>query len=376
MKFLKIVGISILSLIVVLFMATALVIRLVPAFGSPPDEDKKITYQSSNHFNEDQFINTLPTSLDMSFASVRSVLADYLNGIPDQQPDKLITVDNTPLDKIINPADSITQLIWFGHSAFLMQTQGVNILLDPMLGSSPSPFPSLGSKRFTNGLPIEIDELPVIDIVIFSHDHYDHLDYPTLKKLSHKIKHLVVPLGVESHLLSWGFSADRITTMDWWQSTKLSGIEIISTPSRHFSGRALSDRNSTLWSSWVINSSTAKVYFSGDGGYGPHFEEIGEKLGPFDMALMECGQYDERWKMIHMMPEETVQAAKDVQAEVFIPIHWGTFVLALHSWYDPVERANSEAVRLEMPMTVPTIGQLIQIPSKKYPSKEWWTAYK
>ncbi|MEZ4720967.1 MAG: MBL fold metallo-hydrolase, partial [Flavobacteriales bacterium] len=267
-----------------------------------------------------------------------------------------------------------TKITWFGHSAFMVEMDGKVLLLDPMFGQAATPHPWVGSKRYNSTFPVAIDDLPNIDIVIFSHDHYDHLDYGSVKKLKDKVDHWLVPWGLDNHLVKWGVDADRITSLDWWQETVQHDIEFVFTPARHFSGRGITDRFETLWGSWVIKGATERIYFSGDSGYGSHFKKIGEQYGPFDIGLMECGQYNHKWADIHMMPEQTVQAAIDVQAKIMMPIHWGAFTLAVHSWIEPVQRASIEAQRLGMKMTTPKIGEQIII-NETYPSSRWWIDY-
>lgn len=276
---------------------------------------------------------------------------------------------------IVNRPSEQCRLTWFGHSAFLLEMDGKKILLDPMFGDTPAPHPWLGSKRYSDGLPIEIEKLPRIDFVIFSHDHYDHLDYGSIQKLKNKVGHFYVPLGVENHLIAWGVPASAISVLDWWDETNAMGIELICAPARHFSGRGLMDRASTLWCSWIIKGKEQKIYFSGDSGYGPHFKEVGDKHGPFDIALMECGQYNEQWEAIHMMPEQTAQAGVEVQAKMIMPIHWGAFTLALHSWTDPVERVLLEAKELDLPVATPIIGEPIIVGDSLYPKSTWWKDY-
>jgi L-ascorbate metabolism protein UlaG (beta-lactamase superfamily) len=231
----------------------------------------------------------------------------------------------------------------------------------------------LGNPRFFKELPIEIEELPVIDMILFSHDHYDHLDYGSVKKLAGKTKQFAVPLGVGAHLEAWGIEKARITELDWWEDFKVQDISLIFTPSRHFSGRGLNNRFSTLWGSWVIIGKEEKLFFSGDGGYGPHFQEIGNRFGPFDFAMLECGQYKENWKEIHMMPEETALAALDLKAKEFMPIHWGAFSLAMHSWTDPVERVLAKSQELGLKIRVPKIGSMIEIKEESQPELyPWW----
>ena len=253
----------------------------------------------------------------------------------------------------------------------MIEMDGKVILLDPMFGQVASPHPWMGTNRYNSTFPLEIEELPKIDVVVFSHDHYDHLDYGSVDALKDKVDHWLVPWGLDNHLVSWGVNPNKISALDWWQESIRIDIEFVLTPSRHFSGRGITDRMVTLWRSWVIKGASDNIYFSGDGGYGSHFKEIGEKYGPFDIGLMECGQYNEKWADIHMMPEESVQASLDVNAKVMMPVHWGAFTLSVHSWIEPVQRASIEAERLGVKMTTPKIGEQI-ILNESYPTSKWW----
>ena len=253
--------------------------------------------------------------------------------------------------------------------------ENLNIFIDPMLGDVPAPHPLLGSKRFQKELPISIDSLPKIDVVLISHDHYDHLDYGSIVKLKDQVTKFYVPLGIKAHLTSWGVSEEKITEFDWWESITYNGIEFVATPARHFSGRGFK-RNNTLWSSWVIKSEKNAIFFSGDSGYGKHFKDIGEKYGPFDFAMMECGQYNEQWAHIHMTPEETIQACVDVNTKLMMPIHWGSFKLALHTWDDPIVRASAKAKELNINISTPKVGEAIVLNGKGFPSEKWWLTKK
>jgi L-ascorbate metabolism protein UlaG (beta-lactamase superfamily) len=241
-----------------------------------------------------------------------------------------------------------------------------------MFGRAPTPFPIFGLKRYSKGLPFMIEDLPSIDVVIISHDHYDHLDYGSIRKIKEMVKQFIVPLGVGSHLEKWGVNPASIIE-DWWNEIKIEGLTIASTPARHFSGRSLTDRNATLWCSWVIKGENTNIFFSGDSGYGPHFIEIGAKYGPFDLTLMECGQYDRRWAAIHMTPEEAVQAQLDVKGKMMIPIHWGAFTLALHDWTDPIDRVTKAAETQNLAISTPRIGETVYISSEDYPRNMWWS---
>lgn len=365
-------GIAGILILFLLAISVTSFLLISPQFGDSPTKAEQQYYSKLSYYNDGIFENLMPTEMSMSFSKILSILKDYAAGIPNQKPQQPLNVVRHSAIPSKSP-DSRGQLIWFGHSAFFLQMNNINILIDPMFGESPSPVPFFGSKRFTEGLPVLIDSLPSIDLVLISHDHYDHLDYPTIKKISSKVATFFVPLGVAAHLRSWGIPDSKIREFQWWEEVNYSGITVASAPARHFSGRGLTDRFETLWCSWVIKSKELSVYFSGDGGYGGHFEEIGRRFGPFDIAMMECGQYDERWKEIHMMPEETAQAAKDVSAEAFMPVHWGAFVLALHSWDDPVKRVIKAAKPMNIEVLTPQIGEIVQLPlSKSLSNPSWW----
>lgn len=369
---LKMIGITIIAIALLLFAVGFVFVKTSPQFGGKHDASRIEIYQKSGHYESGAFVNEIPTSMDMGFYQFVKVFRKWIVGVPNQAPKNLIPVQKIDSLAIANRPDSITQLTWFGHSAFLLEIEGKNILIDPMFGPTPSPHPWLGRKRFTEGLPIEIENLPAIDAVIFSHDHYDHLDYGSIMKLKDKVKKFYTPLGVGAHLIEWGVKEENVIELNWWEETRYEDLVFRCTPARHFSGRGLGDRFSTLWSSWIIQSDSKNIYFSGDSGYGPHFKRIGEKYGPFDFAMMECGQYNENWAAIHMMPEETAQAAKDLNAKIMMPIHWASFVLSLHSWTDPVERVTAKAKELGVPVSTPKIGEPIILESTEKPTSEWW----
>ncbi len=348
-------------------------IKFSPEFGGKHDASDVARYESSGHYNDGKFENNIPTDMDMGFKDMMSTMAEFIKGGKDRKPDHLLpqlAVDSASIADYSGP----TRLIWFGHSSFLLQMDGKNILIDPMLGPVPAPHPMLGGNRFNLDLPIAIEKLPKIDAIIISHDHYDHLDYGSIQKLKSKTDQYFLPLGVGAHFAAWGIEASKIHELDWWDEIAFDQMTLVFAPSRHFSGRGLGDRFSTLWGSWIIKGSKDNIYFSGDSGYGPHFKTIGEKYGPFDFAMMECGQYNEKWANIHMMPEETAQAGLDVNAKVVMPIHWGAFTLSLHTWTDPVERISKKASELGLSLRIPEIGEPI-IVGKELPAiKEWWAS--
>jgi len=298
---------------------------------------------------------------------VLPMLKKQLRRHPHRKPSRPLVPE-----EFIPSASSEPRITWFGHSAFLLQMNDMNILLDPMLSQRASPFQWIGPRRFAGTLPVTVDDLPPIDVVMLSHDHYDHLDYHSIKSLADKVSRFFVPIGLAAHLTRWGVPADRITEMDWWEESQLDEIRVACTPSRHFSGRTLTDRDATLWCSWAIRSQNTTLFFSGDGGYGPHFAEIGEKYGPFDLTLLECGQYDESWPFVHMTPEQTVQAAIDLRSRRMMPIHWGTFTLAFHTWTDPIERVLAAGAQKDITIMTPKIGESVSFKSPILPTEQWW----
>lgn len=248
---------------------------------------------------------------------------------------------------------------WFGHSSVLLQSDGMNVLIDPVLTERFFPIPWMGPKRFSE-LPIGISDLPDIDVVLITHDHHDHLEPRTIKALDKKVSRYIVPLGVEKHLIKWGIDRDRIVSLAWWENTTFRSMEFNCTPSRHFSGRRLTGQKRTEYCSWVIKTPYHSFFDSGDGSLGRHFELIHERFGDFDLAFMECGQYNEKWHYSHMYPEESVHMAKKVGARLSVPVHWGSFVLSEHAWDDPIKRFVKEAGNIGLDILAPGICQTIR----------------
>ncbi|RNC85148.1 MAG: MBL fold metallo-hydrolase [Winogradskyella sp.] len=362
---------SILGLIGILVIIYFLFVNFYPTFGGDVSKERQALYQKSKQFNGSKFVNKKNVPKDPSFSDILKISRKFFfetveNGRPEKEL-AIQKIDSTNIAEYRN-----RRLIWFGHSAFLLQMDGKNILIDPMFGDVPAPHPWLGGKRFNKELPVEIEKLPKIDAIVISHDHYDHLDYESIKKLKDKVETYFVPLGVGVHLEAWDIDSTKINEMDWWEETTFKKIQLACTPAQHFSGRKFNNGQSTLWASWVIKSDNTSLFFSGDSGYGPHFKQIGEQYGPFDFAMMECGQYNKMWPDIHMFPEETAQAGVDVQAKTVMPIHWGAFKLAMHSWTDPIERVSKKAEELKIPLATPQVGEPILIDSLPKPNSVWW----
>lgn len=266
-------------------------------------------------------------------------------------------------------ANGPAQAVWFGHSSLLLRMAGQNILVDPVFSKRASPVP------FTVGRfqpPVAgLEDLPEIDVIVISHDHYDHLDMETVKHFRDRKAHFLVPLGVGSHLRGWGVDAARITELDWWDSVQLGSIEFACTPAHHFSGRGLKDRNKTLWASWVIRDADQSIFYSGDSGYGPHFRAIGEAYGPFDAAFIETGQYNKKWREVHMLPEEAAQAYFDLGAKMYIPVHWAMFELSMHTWYQPAMEISEQALVRGINLVTPQIGEAVILDGSPQGSP-WW----
>ncbi|UZR95707.1 MBL fold metallo-hydrolase [Chondrinema litorale] len=369
---LKILGFAVLGIIVLVIGLGALFLNFYPSFGGSPTESQKAEYANFTYYKDGKFKNQQYTDMSMSFSKILTLISEYRRTDVQRQPDKEIPVYKVDSLNIVNYADSVPRVTWFGHSAFLLEFGDKKILLDPMLGESPSPHPWIGTKRYSDELPIVVEKLPEIDAVLFSHDHYDHLDYESVMMLKDKVKDFYVPLGVGAHLKAWGVSEDKIHEMAWWDEAKQGDVLFACTPAQHFSGRGIFNRETTLWASWVVKTEDLSVYFSGDSGYSPHFKEIGNRYGSFDFAMIECGQYNKLWSDIHMMPEESAQACVDLNAKVSMPIHWGAFTLALHSWTEPVVRFSTKAEELNLPYITPEIGIQVLLDNTELYHKKWW----
>ena len=371
-KIIKMVGIFVATAIGTIVIIGILFLNLSPQFGKGATKKQKEFYAKFENFQNEKFTNQHLSSMDVNYWKI---FKELTKKAPNRNPSKNIKVEKIDSINIENHSEEITQLTWFGHSTFLLELDGKKILIDPMLGDVPAPHPLLGPKRYAKELPIEIEKIPFIDAIIFSHDHYDHLDYESIQKLKGKVGQYFTPLGLGNHLIEWGVGKEKINELNWWDSIEFDNIKLLCTPARHFSGRGLLDRATTLWCSWVIKGVNENIYFSGDSGYDTHFKEIGGKYGPFDISLMECGQYNQDWKLLHMMPEETVQASIDLKSKLILPIHWGGFTLAFHDWTDPIVRILNKASELNIPVTTPKIGERVIVGNSNFPKEKWWENY-
>ena len=339
---------------------------LLRVFGKNPSGDELIKVQASSNYRNNSFQNAMPTSL-MENGSMLSILWKFMNKPKNTVPPKPIPSVKTDLKSL---PDHAPVVVWFGHSSYLIKINGRHILVDPVFSGHASPF-SFSAKSFPGTDVYGVDDLPAIDALIISHDHYDHLDYATVKKLDSKTSVICTSLGVASHLDFWGIDKKKIVEFDWWKShTLFDDVQLTAVPARHFSGRGFI-RNKTLWSSFVLTTKQYSLFIGADSGYGDHFKLIREKFGSFDLAILECGQYNTAWHDIHMLPEETVQACIDLNAKVLMPVHWGKFSISLHPWDEPVRRVKMSADELKVKITTPMIGEPVIVGSS-YPEKIWW----
>lgn len=354
--------IAILTGVVVIFMAQ-------PKFGKLPSGERLKRIEQSPNYKGGTFANQSVTPDLAEGVSYYIVFKEFFfnkskrskpaSAMPSQKHD-LLNLD---------PKENV--LVWFGHSSYFMQVDGKTILVDPVFAGHASPV-SFTTKAFPGTDVYTVEDLPAIDFLFISHDHWDHMDYETILKLKQKVKKIITGLGTGGHLEYWGFDTAMIEERDWNEEIVLGeGFKVYTTPARHFSGRSLT-RNKAMWMSFVLITPGKRIYIGGDSGYDKHFKAIGDKFGPFDLVLLECGQYNEYWKYIHMMPEEVVQAAHDLKAKQLMPVHWGKFSLALHDWDEPIKRVTTVAEKQNMPLLTPMIGEKVNLDDATYVSKKWW----
>ena len=361
------IGIGIALLLVAVTLFAFIFLRAWKPFGGrASEEDRKdysrraLNFDGKKFHNEEDFSvlsmqkNPAPDPMKISGRATRPNF-DFPTKKPDFSP--------VSMEEL--------RVTWFGHSSLLIQMHGMKILVDPVFSEMISPVSFVGSRRYSNP-GLSAGELPETDILLLSHDHYDHLDYDLIRKIDKKVRRYIVPLGVEKHLERWGVQKQKITNMTWWEEADEKGLSITCTPAKHFSGRGLKDRMNTLWCSWVLKDGHHKIFESGDSGFGGHFQKIHEKFGDFDLAIMECGQYDMQWPKVHMFPEQSVEAAKILGAKVAMPIHWGAIVLSRHGWDDPVERFLRAAEKEGLRVITPFISQRANPEEPELYEDRWW----
>jgi L-ascorbate metabolism protein UlaG (beta-lactamase superfamily) len=339
-------------------------------FGAEAKGERLERMQQSKHFKDKQFQNLSHTPSLAEGHSMPKVMYDFFFKKKDPllKPVKNLPSIHTDLKNLSKEEDVF---IWMGHSSYFIQTDGVSFLIDPVLSLYGSPF-KFFNKAFDGADIFKPEDIPNIDYLVITHDHYDHLDYPTVKAIKNKVGKVILPLGVGAHLEKWGYQPEQLIEEEWEGEAVLkNNIKITFTPARHFSGRK-TQRNVTLWTSYVLETPTKKMFLGGDSGYDTHFKMIGEKFGPFDYAIMENGQYNEAWKYIHALPEDVIQASIDVRAKKIIPVHSAKFALALHPWNEPLQKVVQLGKEKNLNVLTPMIGEQVDLNEGNQQFKIWW----
>lgn len=338
-------------------------------FGKAPSGKRLERIKQSPNYRNNAFQNQSVTPDLTDGATYFSVVKDMLfQKDKRREPDFEIPSLKTDLLSL-NPNENV--LIWFGHSSYFMQIDGKKFLVDPVLSGNASPV-SFTTKAFKGSDNYNVEDLPFIDYLIITHDHYDHLDYKTILKLKTKVAQVITSLGTGEHLEHWGYNPNSISETDWYETLQLSdGFTLHATPSRHFSGRGLK-RNQALWTSFVLQTPSLRIFIGGDSGYDKHFAEIGNMHGPFDLAILENGQYNKNWKHIHLLPDEILQAAIDLKTKKLLPVHSSKFALALHAWDEPLEKLMLSNLKVNLPILTPMIGETVNLLDEQQVFQTWW----
>ncbi len=359
----------ILLFILLLFVGFVILFLQLPQFGKAPGGERLQRIKQSPHYQDGAFVNEEATGTFSEGHSFGGVLYSFLFGKkPDLKPKESIPSAFTDLQQLSADAGV---LVWFGHSSYFLQIGGLKLLVDPVFSGNASPIP--GSNQAFKGSDLyTVEDVPAIDYLLITHDHYDHLDYQTVKALKDKVQAVICGLGVGAHLERWGYPADQIIEKDWNESLILEkGMTLHTLPTRHFSGRTFK-RNNTLWLSFLLESPNGKFYLGGDSGYGDHFAKIGDQFGPIDLAILENGQYNPAWQEIHCFPEETLKAAKALKAKRLMPVHSSKFALAMHPWYEPLTEITRLNSGYHVPLVTPMIGEGVNLQETGQVFSEWW----
>lgn len=358
----------VLLFIILLIVAFGYFFMRTERFGSPAGGARLQKMQQSPHYKNGQFQNISHTPALTEGVSYYSVFKKFFFEKKERRiPTEILPSKKTNLLQL-KPDENV--LVWFGHSSYFMQIDGRKILVDPVLSGNASPL-SFTTKSFKGSDVYSVADFPDIDYLFISHDHWDHLDHKTVVAFQPKVKKVITGLGVGAHLERWGYSSNKILEKDWNETFTLDdGFTVSTVTARHFSGRGFK-RNVSLWLSFVLTTPSMKIFIGGDSGYDKHFKEAGEKFGPFDLAILENGQYDKSWRYIHMMPEEVVQAAQDLKAKKLLPVHWSKFSLSNHAWDEPVQRVVAEASKNNIPILHPMIGEKVNL-QQEQAFEPWW----
>jgi len=337
--------------------------------GGKIDGDRLARIEGSPNFEGGRARNKLPTDLSMDGDIWKSTV-EWVRGAKERKPPAAVPVVKPDREALATARSSGVRLIWLGHSTVYLEIDGTRVLIDPVWSERASPFRIVGPKR-THEMPIDLELIPTVDVVVISHDHYDHLDMDVVNCLAPRGVVFAVPLGVGAHLESWGVSPRNIIELDWWEGSAVGSLALIATPARHFSGRWVSDSDRTLWASWTLMGPESRVFYSGDTGWHDDFETIGNEYGPFDLTIMKCGAYDDSWPDIHIDGVRAVEANVLLKGRRMLPVHWLTFDLALHPWSEPVEQVVETAADLGVDVITPRPGEIVDLGSSGQWSR-WW----
>ena len=346
-------------------------VQSLPQFGGKLDGESLSRAQHNERYRDGHFDNVVPQS-GYTWGEVWEIIAGQFGGKEVRTPPSAIPVQAIAPDTLKTPLPTPgLRAFWIGHASVFVELDGVRMLFDPVFSDYASPF-DFGPKRF-HPPPIALADLPTIDAVMITHDHYDHLDMRATQALAAKGTHFVVPLGIDAHLKKWGVPATQIHAMEWGQEHAIKGVRIVSAPSRHYSGRGTGDKNATLWSAWTVLGSKHRFYVSGDTGYTDYFKQAGAQHGPFDIAFIKVGAYGpgQPWADIHMSAEDAVQAAVDLRAKRMFPEHWATFNLAFHDWDEPIKRTLTAARAKGVDVLTPRVGDIVDA-DQPFASTAWW----
>lgn len=362
------------TLIIVLAIAiAAYAFMSQPQFGKLPTGERLALIEQAPNYRDGAFQNQSHTPDLTEGTSYWAVIKEFLF----EKKANLSPVDSIPSVKtdLLGLLPDQDVLVWFGHSSYFMQIDGMKLLVDPVLSGSASPLP-FGTKAFPGTDIYSVDDLPEIDVLFLSHDHWDHLDYKTIKALKPKVKLVICGLGVGAHFEHWGYDPAVLVEKNWNEQIDLGdGFTVHTLPARHFSGRGLK-RNKSLWLSFVLQTPGKQIFIGGDSGYDSHFAEIGRQFGPFDLAIIENGQYDSKWRYIHLLPEEFMKAAKELNIKTILPVHSGKFVLGNHPWNEPLELVTQNAEAAGMKTITPMIGEAVNLNDPEQRFSKWWRAVK
>ena len=368
------VGLIVSALLLAALVVAGFVVLSLPPFGGKVTGARLERVRANPQFENGEFVN-VQRQTPYSFNSLRTFVVGQMLGDEVRVPPSPIPVVPVDPASLASPPAPGLRAFWIGHASVYVEVDGLRVLIDPVFSDHASPF-AVGPKRF-HLPPIALASLPRIDAVVISHDHYDHLDMATVRHLAGRGSQFFVPLGVGAHLEAWQVPAAQIHEMEWWQEQTLGGVRFVCTPTRHYSGRGLTDYKATLWSSWSVVGPRHRFFYSGDTGYSQHFQEIGARLGPFDMGFIKVGAYGPgaSWIDIHMTPEQAVQAHEEVRGGRLFPVHWGTFNLALHAWDEPIRRTVQAAAARRVELVTPRVGQTV-VAGQPFASDAWWEAVK